>query len=221
MTKRRGFALVEMAIVLLIMGLLLGGLIAPLAAQIESRRFRETEGALLEIKEALIGYALANGKLPCPTTQTDPANALYGVAPAACASPVAEGYIPWKTLGVSEFDAWGLKRTSVAAPFLGYWRYRVHRSFTVPFDLNTVATTTDNLLVRDNAGNAVSAPADPPVAIFFSTGKNLTADGQNTSYEATNGIYQMDVPSATFDDITKTLSRLVLFNRLVLAQKLP
>ncbi len=58
--KRAGFTLVEMAIVLVIVGLLLGGLLMPLSAQVEQRRIGETQKALDEIKEALVGFAIAN-----------------------------------------------------------------------------------------------------------------------------------------------------------------
>ncbi len=56
--------------VLMIVGLLLGGLIVPLSAQMDQRRATETQKTLEEIKEALTGYAVINGQLPCPA---DPA----------------------------------------------------------------------------------------------------------------------------------------------------
>ena len=62
----RGFTLIEMAIVLMIVGLLLGGMLVPLSAQMDQRNISDTQKSLSEIKEALIGYAMANGRLPCP-----------------------------------------------------------------------------------------------------------------------------------------------------------
>jgi len=219
-TNLAGFTLVEMAIVLVIVGLLLGGLLMPLSAQVEQRRIGETQKSLDEIKEALIGYVIIHGSFPCPTTQTDPANANYGAPDPTCTSPTAEGYIPWKTLGVAETDAWGIKRTTVASPWIGYWRYRVDRNFSSAFTLTT-GFSGDALSVQDSAGNPLTTTTERPVAIIFSTGKNTTADGQNASYETTSGIYQSDVPISTFDDITIWISRPVLFNRMVSAQKLP
>ncbi|HUW25479.1 MAG TPA: prepilin-type N-terminal cleavage/methylation domain-containing protein [Gallionella sp.] len=61
-----GFTLVEMAIVLAIVGLLLGGLIPTLSAQMESQRINETRKQLDEIQQALMGFAIINGRLPCP-----------------------------------------------------------------------------------------------------------------------------------------------------------
>src|SRR5574340_426127 len=98
--RSSGFTLTELAIVLVIVALLLGGLLVPLTAQVEQRRFRETQKALGEIREALLGFAVVNGRLPCPDTDA-PGTAGYGEENFPCtAPPVAEGYLPWKTLGV-------------------------------------------------------------------------------------------------------------------------
>ncbi len=218
--KISGFTLVEMAVVLVIVGLLLGGLLMPLSAQIERQRIRATQDALDEIREALIGYAIIHGAFPCPTTQGDPADANYGAPDPLCAAPVAEGYLPWKTLGVAETDAWGIKRSVAASPWIGYWRYRVDRNFSTAFTLDT-GFSADALKIQDSAENSLTTTTERPVAIIFSTGKNTIPDGQNASYETTDGIYQSDVPSATFDDITVWISRPVLFNRMVSAQRLP
>ncbi|HUX63423.1 type II secretion system protein [Sulfuricella sp.] len=212
-----GFTLVEMAIVLVIVGLLLGGMLMPLSAQMEQRRISETQKTMDEINQALIGFAVANKRLPCPSTQTDPAATDYGAEDASCsAAPVAEGYLPWKTLGVAELDAWGIPRTTTAAPWLGYWRYRVDRNFAVTFTLTTGFA--DSLAVRNSAGATLTTTTERPVAIIYSTGPNKTADGQNATFDA---IYQSDTPSSAFDDITIWVSRPILFNRMVAANQLP
>ena len=227
MKKDCGFTLVEMAIVLAIVALLLGSLLPTISGQIEQQRRNETRKQMDEIKEALTGYAIINGTLPCPTTTTDPVNANYGVADTTCsANAAADGYLPWKTLGVAETDAWGSKRSSAGDPWTGYWRYRVDRNFNTTITMSTgfCTGTNDCLLIKDNNGNNLTetpATKEHPVAIVFSTGKNITADGQNASFEATSGIYQSDVPSSTFDDIMIWIARPQLFNRMVMAGKLP
>lgn len=224
-----GFSLVEMAIVLTIVGVLLAGLLPSISSQIEQQRRNETRKQLDEIRDALIGYTIINGRLPCPkNSTTDPSNANYGEANATCSTDLTtEGYLPWKTLGVSEIDAWGIKRSNTSDPWIGYWRYRIDRNFATTFSLTTPFST-DSLVIRDNTGNNLTSSSERPIAIVFSTGPNLKGNGQNanigepgSSFEPTSGIYQSDVPSPTFDDIMIWISRPQLFNRMVAAGKLP
>ena len=62
----KGFTLAELAVVLVIVGLLLGGLMVPLSTQMDNRYRSDTVKALADIREALIGFAIVNGRLPCP-----------------------------------------------------------------------------------------------------------------------------------------------------------
>ena len=220
---QRGFSFIELSVAVLVIALLLGSILVPLGTQVEQRKISDSRKALEEIRETLIGFAIINGRLPCPDTDSDPAAAGYGLEETTCsADPVTEGYLPWKTLGVAEMDAWGIKRTVASSPRIGDWRYRVDRNFAATFTLTT-AFGVDALTVRDSTGTALTSSTERPVAIVFSAGANTTADGQNalTSFEATSGIYQADVPSATFDDIVIWISRPILFNRMVAAGKLP
>lgn len=222
-----GFSLVEMAIVLTIVALLMAGLLPALSGQIEQSRRTETRKILEEIQQALVGHAIIHGYLPCPTTQTDPTNTGYGFADASCTSPATEGYLPWKTLGVAETDAWGTPRSSNGDNWLGYWRYRVEPNFAsgVAFTLDTTSNMTLKLQVKDSSGNALTNTGDnksPPVAIVYSTGPNLKPDGQNEFYEqTTDATYESGTPTTNFDDITIWISRPALFSRMVAAGKLP
>lgn len=51
----RGFTLVEIAIVVLVLGLLLGSLLGPLSVRIEQQEIQKTSDQMEEIKEALYG----------------------------------------------------------------------------------------------------------------------------------------------------------------------
>ena len=62
----RGFTLVEIAVALFIVTLVLGSILVPLTSQVEQRQISDTRKTLEEIKEALMGFAVANGYLPCP-----------------------------------------------------------------------------------------------------------------------------------------------------------
>jgi prepilin-type N-terminal cleavage/methylation domain-containing protein len=60
MMTQRGFTLIEMAIVLIIVTILIGGLAVPLAAQIQGRRIAETNKTLQETRDAIMGYAMSH-----------------------------------------------------------------------------------------------------------------------------------------------------------------
>jgi len=84
--RGKGFSLVEMALVLTVFSLMLGGMLAPLAKQYQFRREREAQRQLGEIVEALYGYALLHGRLP--------------------AAVDGDG-LPWAALGAPRTDPWG------------------------------------------------------------------------------------------------------------------
>ncbi len=109
--RTAGFTLAEMAIVLVVVGLLLTSVLSTVSTQIEARDIGETQSRLNQIKDALIGYAQANGRLPCAangTLATGAAGAgLEAVTGNVCTTGATYVVLPWATLGVSETDVWG------------------------------------------------------------------------------------------------------------------
>jgi len=137
----------ELAVVLMIVGLLLGGLLVPISAQRDVEAIHGTEKALTEIREALIGFAVINGRLPCPAQASivsGVANAgieattgsgatltcacattiVHGVAQigatpcsVAAAGDTVSGVLPWASLGLLETDAWANRYTYHVSTF--------------------------------------------------------------------------------------------------------
>ncbi len=103
--KQQGFTLVEMAIVLVIFGLVLSALLLPLRAQREQAAQTQTSNSLDNAKQALLGFAQANGRLPCPATATS-----QGIASPSTsgACTVQQGFLPAATLGIQPVDSQGL-----------------------------------------------------------------------------------------------------------------
>jgi len=231
----RGFTLIELAVTLFIITLVLGSILVPLASQVEQRQISDTRKSLDEIKEALIGFAIANGHLPCPAiSATDGREDRAGAACSSVAGvPKRQGFIPWATLGVSKLDAWG-----------HIFRYSVTPAYTTsaPFALTTGRDIT--VQTRDAAGALINLTTGGDIpAVVFSHGKNgyggFDENGnaqapppagnvdENTNLALAGPTYVSRVPqSATggggeFDDIVVWLSPNILFNRMVAAGKLP
>ena len=95
--QEQGFSLVELAIAILIMGLILGGIAMPLSVQRENARLAQAERQLEDVTAALTGFALANGYLPCPATPAS--NGFAATAGGACSRQ--HGFVPASTLGVA------------------------------------------------------------------------------------------------------------------------
>ncbi len=99
-----------------IIALLLGSILVPLQTQIESRNFENTQRILDQAREALIGFAAANGRFPCPASATSngaedfsvAGNAANGICDATVTgASVYHGFLPAATLGVTPVDANG------------------------------------------------------------------------------------------------------------------
>lgn len=121
--RNGGFTLIELAIVLFILTLLMAGAMTPLSRQIVERQSADTRRGLMDVKTALLGYALSHrdpaGRpyLPCPDRREGP-QANDGeedrLPDGGCAAP--SGNLPWVTLGVPQADAWGNRYTYAVAP---------------------------------------------------------------------------------------------------------
>lgn len=250
MNEARGFTLIEMAVALFIMALLLGSLLVPLTTQVEQRQISETQKMLDDIKEALIGHAVAKGYLPCPDRTSGGAGTTYDTAndgvedyntgTGVCFSTTATGNVPWVTLGLGEFDPWGNR-----------FRYRVHGNYAQRSPAATFGLTTlTNLTVHATSGGTLLTASSPDgaVAVIISHGKNgygainaLT----NTARPAPTSLDELDnsaggttytsrtptafaspcggvgQPLCEFDDVVYWLSKYTLFNRMIAASKLP
>lgn len=233
--RRNGFTLVEMAIVLLILGLLLGSGLGLLSAQIEQQQNKDTQKVLDEAKEALIGFAVVNGRLPRPAT-----SAVNGAEnPVICADETAcTGFIPWSSLGVSKTDAWGkIIRYSVTPAF-------ANAAFSLSsFGTKTIRTRDEGGNLRDLAGQAVCNAGNPCMpAVIFSHGKNNFGTDTAGQAQVNNAVGNVDEQAnnvgpiifysyratnnpafggGEFDDVLVWLPPALLFNRMIQAGKLP
>lgn len=101
----RGFTLIEMTLVVLIIALLSTAALAPLSVQLEARARRQTEARLDAAVTALYGFAATHGRLPCPDDPADGDGREDRFGERACR--VHEGTLPHVDLALGATDAWG------------------------------------------------------------------------------------------------------------------
>lgn len=215
--REAGFSLIELAIVLVVVALLVGGLLVPLTMQIEQEKIRETQKAMEETKEALIGYAIANNRLPCPDSDLDglenpptptvaPNTPVAGQTTQTFSCLVVEGGLPYQTLGVSREDGWNNR-----------FRYRVTPAFTqriivtdaignvlsnTAFTLSTSGSI--NVLNRgDNPATSPTIESKFPLTLAANVPVVIISHGKN-GYGAISsaGLPQATVPAINADETT-------------------
>lgn len=236
-SAQAGFSLIELAVVLVIVGLLVGGGIAALTSAAEQTRRVDAKRQLQHVRDALYGYAMAEGRLPCPDTSYPPDGS------EDCGGAADWGALPWTELGgLGRRDPWG-------SPL----RYRIDRSspdFANPAaDRNNPAfdlTQNGSLTVRDPDGNITTdspavvvsyGPQGPQVwadsaftcpaagASGFSEDENENCDDNNTFVAASPRPPDAPNPTAAgggrFDDLVIWIPTPVLKSRMVDAGLLP
>ena len=182
--SQRGFSLVEIAVVLVIVGLALGTGIAILQSQIKQGQIDASKERAAVIQKALTAYVALNNRMPCPaapgivrgaagynaerttpvlglltcTNGTGLTNNIGGAMPFGA----SRGTVPCQTLGVPEeacTDAWGSRFTYVVT------------NAAVRLTANTVGTLRGNLTLH----RIVPPAAANPVNALVATGNQINA----------------------------------------------
>jgi type II secretory pathway pseudopilin PulG len=217
MTRQRGAALMIMLMIAGVLGAMFAIQLAGRAGS-ERAQLAATTQALDEAREALMGFAVVNGRLPRPAISGIDGNER---PPCGTDETICTGLVPWVTLGVPKLDAWAkILRYSVTPAFAN-----------APFVATT--TGTKRIQTRDADGNLIDVFVSVP-AVLFSHGKanfgttdrgtaiaNLSttnADEASNNTGAAGGplgttfvqreaTVDTDAPGGEFDDIVTPLLR--------------
>lgn len=242
-----GFTLTELAVVVVVVALLLGGLLMTLDAQNTARTTAETRQILQNAHDAVVGFAVRYGRLPCPAIAAGggvESPATPPAPPAANPCTVTKGFLPAATLGIGPTDANGY--------LLDAWGIRVRYAVTkVDSDAFTTAgklrekafnvTGTSFLRICPSAGASAAATltscpvgvaVDTP-AVIFSTGKNgLTGPASQDEVEnldeflvgtdndrvfVAHELTTAQALSGIFDDVVIWVSPNVLYHHMISA----
>ena len=245
--RARGFTLTELAVVFAIVSLLLAAGLFTLSAQTDQRNFDETRRRLEAARDLLLGFAIANGRLPCPAT------AASGGAEAISTPPNCDasygGFLPARAIGFQvvdaagfAVDAWGNRiRYAVAstAPTCAVAPTTPHFTNAANLRQNGITCQPNDLVVCQSASGitATSCGAAAPVtnqttlvALVLAPGKNGALGTAGIDEAAnTNGdrvfVWHTPTPvgaaNGEFDDQVAWITVGELYGKLIAASLLP
>lgn len=203
----KGFTLIELAVALFVLMLLLGSIVVPLTTQVEQRKVSDSRKALDDARDALLGFAAANGRLPCPASATSNGAESFasgGSAANGNCSNFFDGFLPAAALGLTPtdsqgyaLDGWGLAqnriRYAVATQTVNGISNALTRSGGMSAAGLTNLASAQFLYVCSsgvgvnagtNCGTAVALSSNA-VAVIYSVGANA-ATGGTSAHEAEN-----------------------------------
>jgi type II secretory pathway pseudopilin PulG len=237
----------EMAVVLMILGTLMSGILVAVSQTTENNRRSAALLQLRQIEDALYGYAQANGRLPCPATAAS-AGKEAPVGGGICTA--WHGFVPIATIGMyGSINADGL----LMDPWQNPYRYSVaqksvsgNRAFTSTAGMDLIYANsatelvagTEMLRICDGSACAGTVIAETVPAVVLSMGADwatftsaneqenasgTTLTNGSNSYSVTNTrtFVATGYAEDLFDDQLVWLSPYIMFNRMISAGKLP
>ncbi len=156
-----GFSLIEIAVVLTVIGLLVGGAVSLFQPYVEEVKINTTQKKLDNISMALAVFAQKYGRLPCPAeaNATDSSSPPYGYPRNSNAdgmgyatNPCSSGAVTSaNNKGIVPFKALGLSEDNVTDSYGNLITYAVNQYLT---RFNPVTRTSDNPRVHDMCRNS-------------------------------------------------------------------
>ncbi|MBT8438303.1 MAG: prepilin-type N-terminal cleavage/methylation domain-containing protein [Gammaproteobacteria bacterium] len=185
-SRSKGFTLIEMAVVLVIVGLLLGSFIGTFASRIDTTRRDATEKELAEIKQMLIAFAYTKDPpyLPCPDTDVPPDGRENRNGANDCSAGINVGTLPWIDIGLGHADSWSTRYS--------YW---VNINYARPAGFNLLTSELiGSSSVATRVNDVATGVAVNAVAVVYSRGKN------GLGGVGTDNVSRVAIPAAGHDD---------------------
>lgn len=220
MRREAGFSLIEVAIVLAIMGLVLGASLTVMRTQMTNRAIDETQGRLQVIEDALRAFVARHNRLPCPAVrelaETDGNYGREAASAGVCTDTVevpADEAVPadrTDRLGVLPVRDLGLYGEQALDGWYRQYTYQVVASATSKDSLSSSAWAGDVILL-DAAGGAplltegvvaILSHGANGAGAFQRNGQQLPAPAQVTAAdEAENADSDLEFVLADYSDL--------------------
>jgi len=244
--EARAFALLEVLLALVALAFLATSFALPLATQANLRRHEETRRLMADAQDAILGFAAAQGRLPCPATPTSAG--LEAFAPGGDASngecAAFSGLAPAGALALAGLDpqgfardAWGTEGNRVRYAVDGGTVNGIPRALTRVNGLQMatlagIGAAPHHLFVcravvagAPDCGPAANQLTRRAAFVLLSTGPNGGVAAEPGSDEARNveatTVFVARDPGPGFDDLVTWGSIHAVVNRLVVAGRLP
>jgi len=230
MQKQKGFTLIELAIVMIIIGLLIGVGVSLLPGLINQQKYTQNQSLLNQNYNAINGYIIANGQLPLASSDTN------GISSQSQKQNI--GYLPYATIGGLQKDAYGntfyyavnnmslnisINDNSASPPptpipmSLTNTKNNINNFCAVLYALNDYyknqnPTLTSSDVRTINGPNQTNYTYD--AFVLISSGANNKLDSPNTITNS-NGVFasQQYPLSENYDDIVEALSITMAMNK--------
>ena len=207
-----------MAVVLIIIGVIISVIATAIPSLLKSAKIRQAQGAMDRYEFTLEGYIGANGRCPCPDTNSDGVEDRNDngtpddAGDDTCAAYV--GTLPYFTLGLSSGeDPWG-----------NLIRYAVYEDF-IRTSTSTLCTSLSGFIqAAFDAGkvHTTHSTGDNPTnqAYVIVSGGSKDLDGRYGFFDAANGTpaIDFDIPdriiTTEYDDVVRAVSFTYLHGKL-------
>jgi prepilin-type N-terminal cleavage/methylation domain-containing protein len=188
---QKGFTLIELAIVMVIVGLLIGAGVSLLPGLINQQKYSQNQSLLNQNYNAIIGFIIKNGRAPFASTNA---------TNSAESTNTANGYLPYVTVGGLQQDAYGNTFYYAVNTQLAKTTSRVD------FCNKLLSITSSNVNTINFPGQS-QTQSIPSIFILISSGENGKLDSPN-SIATSNTIFASEqYPlSQNYDDMVKSLS---------------
>ena len=194
--NKKAFTLIEMAIVITIIGIVVGTFINLGTATLEKQKISTTKDELKAIKSSLIAYAARHGRLPYPDTDGDgKENDGNGNIIADCTSDNCE--LPYLDLRVKSKDNFGIK-----------FQYDAWDDL-LSTNRDNICHAMQNYYTGDSLPSVLNDVEDTNysvIAVIFSKGKDKVLTGENIDLDREYEMSENSYNEISNDDLVMELT---------------